>query len=265
MTNIITYLKMSFILELKKTLAYPTSFWIVVITIPLYSLIQIVFLESIYSQTSNFVGYTKYEAYVLFGTFTIVQTIGHLIFYNRLAEIKGLIRGGSQESFDVALTKPIDTQVFATLGKFNFGNIAPFFIALFIVMYGLSHEYHFLGAINILSYIFFVIMGVFVFYLTFLFFSTFLFLFPELQVTESLWDSIQSFGQYPSALYKGSIGAIFNLIIPITLMASVPVDFLLGKKPYQMFFVYVLVVFLLFFLTRLFWNKAIKSYSSSSS
>jgi ABC-type uncharacterized transport system permease subunit len=95
MSNVITYLKRVFVMELKKTIAYPASFWMVVLTIPLYSIIQIVFLETIYSNTSNFAGYTKYEGYILFGTFSIVQTIGHLFFHLRLADLKGLIRGRS--------------------------------------------------------------------------------------------------------------------------------------------------------------------------
>lgn len=265
MIKILRYLKTSFFLELKKTFIYPTSFWIIAVTIPLYSLIQIVFLESIYSQTTNFVGYTKYEAYILFGTFTIVQTIGHLIFYNRLSELKGMINGGSQESFDMALTKPIDTQVFATIGRFNFGNIAPLIISSIIVLYGLSHEYHILNVINIASYLFLITMGVTVFYLTFLFISTFLFWSPELQITEDLWDSVLDFGQFPSALYKGSMGILFNFVIPVTLMASVPVDFLLGKMSYQIFIVYVFILILLFLLARLFWHVSIKKYSSFSS
>lgn len=265
MNNILTYLKRVFILELKRTIAYPTSFWIVVFTIPLYSLIQIVFLETIYSQTNNFIGYSKYEGYVLFGTFTIVQTIGHMFLYNRLSELKGLIRGGAQESFDSALTKPIDAQIFTTIGKFNFGNIAPFFVAVFIVLYGLWHEPHLLSILSIFSYILVVIMGIIIFYLSFLFISTFLFWFPELQMTEALWESFLAFGQYPSGLYHGIAGVIFNLVIPITLMASIPVEFLLGKKPPQMFLLYAAMIMVLFLLTRLFWNVATKRYSSFSS
>lgn len=265
MNNIFTYLKKTLILELKKTIAYPASFWIVVMTIPLYSVIQIVFLETIYSHTSNFAGYTKYEGYILFGTFTLVQTIGHLFFYNRLAEIKGLIRGGEQESFDTALTKPIDAQIFTTIGRFSFGNIAPFLIVVLIVFYGLYHEHHLLNVLDISSYILVIFMGVMIFYLSLLFVSTFLFWIPELQMTEALWESFMSFGQYPSNLYHGALSVIFNLVIPITLMASVPVEFLFGREPLFMLFIYIAIVILLFLLTRLFWKVAIKKYSSFSS
>jgi ABC-2 type transport system permease protein len=252
-------------MELKRTVAYPASFWIIALTIPLYSIIQIVFLETIYSQTSNFAGYTKYEAYVLFGTFEIVQTLGHIFFHLRLADLKGLIRGGSQDSLDNVLTKPIDAQISATLGRFNFGNIAPFFIAIFIVLYGLTNEPHLLNVLNIASYLILVVMGTFIFYLTFLFISTLLFWYPELQMAEALWESFQSLGQYPSGLYHGVVGVIFNLVIPITLMASIPVEFLLGDKSPVMLLLYIGIVVVLFLATRLFWTTAIKKYSSFSS
>jgi ABC-2 type transport system permease protein len=252
-------------MELKKTIAYPASFWMVVLTIPLYSIIQIVFLETIYSNTSNFAGYTKYEGYILFGTFSIVQTIGHLFFHLRLADLKGLIRGGGQESFDTALVKPLDAQILTTIGRFNFGNIAPLFIAIFIVLFGLSHEPSLLNIFSVTSYVFVILMGVCIFYLTFLFISTFLFWFPELQMVEALWEAFLSLGQYPSGLYHGLVGVIFNLIIPITLMASIPVEFLLGRKSPSMLLLYLAVVVMLFILTRLFWNVAIKKYSSFSS
>ncbi len=265
MRNVLRFLQLSFVQELKKTLAYPTTFWIIVFIIPLYSLIQIVFLESIYSHTGSFVGYSKFEAYVLFGTYTIVQALGHFAFYNRLSELGNLIRGGSQESFDLTLIKPVDSQVFATLGKFNFGNIAPFIIGVSLVLYGLNHQPHLLGAFNIFSYLLLTAMGIMLFYLLFLFFSTFLFWQPDLQMTEDLWESVQSFGQYPPNLYHGPVGVLFNLVIPITLMAGIPTNFLFAKTPAYMLLFYLGIGALLLILTRLFWKTAIKKYSSSSS
>lgn len=265
MNDLIIYLKRTFILTLKETIAYPASFWMVILTIPLYLLVQIVFLETIYSQTSNFVGYTKYEAYILFGTFTMVQTIGHVIFYNRLGKLKGLIRGDDQESFDLVLTKPIDAQIFATLGRFGFGSIVPFLLALFVVVYGMMHTSQASRFFNLGAYVFIVLMGVLIYYLVLLFISTWLFWFPELQVAEAFWESIVGFGQYPSHLYRGAAGILLNVVVPITLMASIPVEFLLGRHSLPMLLVYAIITILLFLLTRLFWQFAIKKYSGSGS
>lgn len=265
MNDLAVYLKRTFILELKETIAYPASFWMVILTIPLYAVIQIVFLETIYGQTSNFVGYTKYEAYILFGTFMMVQAIAHILFYSRLRTLKELIRGDGQESFDLALTKPIDAQIFTTLGRFSFGSIIPFFVTVFIVTYGMIHQPQVLGIFNLAAYVFIVLIGVLISYLVLLFFSTCLFWFPELQMADALWEHVVGFGQYPSRLYRGIAGVLLNVVVPVTLMASIPVEFLLGKHPFSMFIMYAAITVLLFLLTRLFWQFAIRSYSGSGS
>ena len=265
MNDIIVYLKRTFVLELKETIAYPASFWMVVVTIPLYAVVQIVFLETIYGQTSNFASYTKYEAYILFGTFMMVQAIGHIFFYNRLVMLKELIRGDGQESFDLALTKPIDAQIFATLGRFSFGSIVPFFVTVFIVVYGMIHQSQTLNIFNFAAYVFVVLIGVLISYLVLLFCSTFLFWFPELQMADALWGHIVEFGKYPSHLYRGIAGILFNVVIPVTLMASIPVEFLLGKRSFTMLLIYAIITIVLFVLTRIFWQVAIKKYSGSGS
>ena len=265
MNTFFAYLKRTFVLQIKEVIIYPASLWSVIVTAPLYALSQIIFLETIYSQTSNFAGFTKYQAYILFGTFMMVQSLGYIFLYSRLIKLKALIRGEGQESFEMALTKPIDAQIFATLGRYSLGSIAPFFVTLSIVVYGMTYEFQAWNMSGVIQYVFIVCMGVFINYLLFLFISTFLFWFPELQVVEAIWESLAGFGQYPSALYRGAAGVLFNLIIPVTLMASIPVEFLFGRKPWYMFFVYLAIVAALFLLVRLFWNWAIKEYSGSGS
>jgi ABC-2 type transport system permease protein len=261
----IKYLKRMFVMEVKQLVAYPTSFWVAMLTVPLFTVVQIVFLETIYAQTESFAGYTKYEGYVLFGTFTMVQTLGYLFFYWRLADLKGMIRGDAQESFDTALLRPLDAQITTTIGRYNFGNIPPFLIAVFVVSYGFYMEPHLVSMLSIFHYVAIVLMAVALFYFTFLFASTFLFWFPELQMTEALWETILAYGQYPSALYQRTTGVIFNFILPLTIMASVPVDFLLGRKPIYYFWVYLSITIIIFLLTRWFWKVAIKNYSGFSS
>lgn len=133
-----------------------------------------------------------------------------------------------------------------------------------MVGYGFFHEPQLLGGMAIFSYIFSVLLGISLFYLTFLFTSTFLFWFPELQVTEAVWESIQEYGRYPTNLYHGSVGLLLNLVIPLTLMASIPVEFLLGRMLDYMIILYVIIIVLLFLFTRWFWMSAIKKYSSFS-
>jgi ABC-2 type transport system permease protein len=263
--DIYTYTKVSIRMDAKRITAYPASFWLVFFTIPFFSVVQIAFVESIYGQTSSFAGYTKYEAYLMFGTFRIVQGLLFLLFYNRLSDLKLLIRGEGEETFDSVLIKPIDSQLYATFGRYNLGNISSLVVGMLIVIYAVtkgSIELHFF---NFVVYILLMMLGVFAMYLIFLIMSTFHFWFTISESAEDIWSSSQSFGQYPPNLYKGAVGVIFNILIPVTLMAGVPVNILLGKVSFSIFLFYFAVVAILFYISRQFWKFAVKQYSSSSS
>lgn len=265
MKNFLIYLKRTFLLEIKKTIAYPASFWIDVLTIPLFVSVQIMFIESIFTQTNDFLGYTKYQAYILFGTYNFIHASGHVFFYNRLAELKWMIRGDAQESFDSALIKPMDSQIFSTLGRFSYGDLGQYFLNLAVIFYGISHQGDVLNIFNIVNYVLLVCMGIFTFYLLYFFMSTFLFYYPQLQVTEDLFEELSKLGQYPSSLYKGFTGILVNIAVPLTLLGSIPVEALFGKTSSYALGIYAVVLFILFLLTRTFWKYSVNKYSSFSS
>lgn len=259
------YYKLGFIFDVKSNIAYPTTFWFAFITIPLWALIQVLFIETIYGLTDNFLGYTRFDNYVLFGTFKLVQSVAAIFFFVRLEDLADKIRGTSDWSLDTMLLKPIDSQVFATTGKYWFGSISSMMAGMGMVAYGLNHSVHVIGLVEIVSYIMAVLLGVFFLYLLFLFIQTWLFWFEYLQIGESLWFTSHAFGQYPRSMYTGWAGTFFNIVFPITLMASVPVEFLFGKIPLVTMGMYIVIIGVLFYLTRQFWQYSIKKYSSFSS
>lgn len=265
MNSAIRFFIVTLKLDLKHLIAYPASFWLTSFTIPLYSLLQIVFIETIFAQTNNLLGYTKYQGYILMGTFRIVQSLAYLVFYNRLQEFRHLLRGDGQETFDMALIKPINTLLYTTLGKYNFGNIVTFLVGVLIVNYGLAHETITANTFSLPGYIALILMGVFLVYITFLLLQTLLFWLTDSQVLESLWESYQDFGQYPTRLYQGGFNLLFNFVLPITLMGAIPTDYLLGRLPIYWLGIYGLIILFLFLFAKWFWDVSIKRYSSFSS
>lgn len=259
------YYKMGFVFDVKSNIAYPTTFWFAVITIPLWAFIQILFIETIYGLTDNFLGYTKFDNYVLFGTFKLVQSLAAIFFFVRLEDLADKIRGKSDWSLDTMLLKPIDSQIFATTGKYWFGSISAMMAGIGMIIYGLGGGLQVVTIFNLVGFLYLVILGVLLLYLLFLFIQTWLFWFEYLQIGEALWFTSHAFGQYPRAMYKGWSGMFFNIVFPITLMASVPTEFLFGKLSIFVLGQYTLIIAILFYLTRQFWLYSIRKYSSFSS
>ncbi len=263
--RILNYYRLNLIFDLKANIAYPTTFWFASLAIPFWVSVQILLIETIYGQTELFLGYTKYENYVLLGTFKLVQSAAAVFFMQQLSELTNKIRGVSGQSLDVMLLKPIDSQLYATTGKYWFGSISAVLAGAGMMAYGLIHEPHLISFSSWVMYGATVLLAVFLLYLLYLFIQTWLFWFEYLQIGLELWFTFQNFGQYPRGLYNGWVSGLFNLVIPITLMAGVPVDFLFGRIPLMTFVMYVGIVAILFVLTRKFWQYSIKKYSSFSS
>lgn len=265
MKRFLHFFGISFVFDLKRHLAYPTAFLIGSITLPLWSLVQIFFIEVIYSQTSNFLGYSKYESFILLGTYRLSSNIAYFLFYERLHELKHLIRGTGHETFDTVLTKPIDSQFYTSVGKYGFVFLSQIFIGAAFVFYGLSKEPREIQMFQIVAYVFLLVLGVLLLYVLYSVLRSIIFWVQEFEVSEGLYDTYRNFGKYPSQLYQGSFGVVLNLVIPITLIGSLPVEILLGKVPEYMLIVYAAVMLMLFLFTRFFWLLSVKKYSSFSS
>ena len=263
--SILLVYKLNFKLDLKALIAYPATFWFAAVTIPLWSLIQIMFIETIYGQVDNFLGYSRYENYVLFGTWKLVQSLATIFCMVQLEQLTERIRGNDSWSLDMMLLKPIDSQVFATMGKYWFGSISSLIVGGAMVAYGLVREPHNLSIINMISYILCVGLAVILLYLIYFFIQTWLFWAEYLQVGEQLWFTIIDLGQYPRKLYQGGMGTLLNIVFPITLAAAIPVEFLFGKIPWYQLSMYIVSVGVIAYLTRWFWQYSIKKYSSFSS
>jgi ABC-type uncharacterized transport system permease subunit len=229
--RILNYYRLNLIFDLKANIAYPTTFWFASLAIPFWVSVQILLIETIYGQTETFLGYSKYENYVLFGTFKLVQSTATVFFMQQLYELADKIRGISGKSFDAILIKPIDSQLYATTGKYWFGSISAALAGVGMVVYGLVHEPHLISFSGWAMYVSTVLLGVFLLYILYLFIQTWIFWFEYLEIGLDLWFTFQGFGQYPRGLYTGWASGILNIVIPITLMAGVPVDFLFGRIP----------------------------------
>jgi ABC-2 type transport system permease protein len=223
------------------------------------------FIETVYGQVDSFLGLTRYENYVLFGTYKIVQSIGVTLFMTQLEELTEQIRGTDSLTLDMMLLKPIDAQVFATLGRTWFGSLAAIMVGVAMVWYGLNNLMVVVTLGHVFTYLVAVALGIIMLYVTYLFIQTWLFWFEYLQVGETLWFTIHDAGQYPRNLYRGWLGILFNVVFPVTLGAAIPTELLFGRESGWILVMYGFIVLTLLYLTRVFWKFSIKKYSSFSS
>lgn len=263
--KLIKYYWYSLKYDVKAVVAYPSSFWMAAFSIPLWVLVQLTFIETIYGQTETLLGYSKYESYLMYGTYKIVQSLAVIVGYVRLWDLAEKIRGKSDWSLDMMLLKPIDSQIYATTGRYWLPSISSLLVGMGIVWYALSKLSYEIGVVNWLLWGAVVVVATVFLYVLYLLIQTTMFWLDYTQAGERLWTSFQDFGKYPRQMYSGGWGFLLNIAVPITLMGSVPVEYLLGRITITNLMVGVVGVGVLFYLARLFWLRSLREYSSFSS
>ena len=76
---------------------------------------------------------------------------------------------------------------------------------------------------------------------------------------------ISQFVFWPEFVFQSKVRFILLYIIPILLVASGPVRFLLNFKDYHLFLGMIIIFIVMIYLIRFLWNLGLKQYSSASS
>jgi ABC-2 type transport system permease protein len=80
-----------------------------------------------------------------------------------------------------------------------------------------------------------------------------------------VWYQLYRFGTRPDSIYPAPIRFVIMSVMPFALIASVPAKWVLFQTSWFWFFWVIFVGILFLYLSHLFWNFALKRYSSASS
>ena len=217
----------------------------------------------IYSVGFSINGVTPNQMLMFIGSYTLITGVMDSVYYPNIASIPEYIRSGE---LDIYLTKPISTQFLASFRRFNIGLGIPNVLAGVIMIVA---SWHLSGVpvtfFNITGYITFTVIGCIITY-PLLFFPTILaFWFVKTDTLYDLTFSLWDFNNMPMTIYNKVLQRIGIFFIPVFLLTNFAPMYVFGMLP----LVYRVFAFLAvpFFvgLVIIFWNRAIKSYTSASS
>lgn len=217
----------------------------------------------VYSMNITINGLSPDAVLLFVGTYTLMTGFMSACFFMNFMKIPEYVREGS---FDMFITKPVSLQFMVTLRHFDLAGATPNLIGgVTMIAIAWNRLDLTLNLVNIVGYSVLVISGVLMTYS--------LLLFPPLlsfwivktnsinDVTYALWD----FNNMPMGIYNKWIQRIGVFIIPIFIISNFPSKFLLGEMNpvYLVWAVVAPVMFMI--LVRMFWNFAIRNYTSASS
>jgi ABC-2 type transport system permease protein len=246
--------------SLRSEMEYRANF----VTSVLYSLGQLAgtlfTLHVLYSKGYRFHGWTQDESYLVVSLFTLMDGITTSALNPNLSRIVAHVQRGS---LDFILLKPLDTQFQLStrnLTPWGFPNIC-FAIGLMIyagTRLGLPLYSYALGVIPA------ILALVILYSLWFMVGTTTIWFTKIWNATEVLRAFIEA-GKYPMGAYSIGFQFFFTFILPVAFLTTVPAEIMRGTRAPTFILVEAALAGGLFIASRLFWKKALRSYTSASS
>src|SRR6478735_1669949 len=181
---------------------------------------QIVFIEVLFQYVDAIGDWSKWEVVALVGTHQLIAQIYQAFFYVNVADIPELVRTGK---LDLMLLLPIDAQFAVSTRRFGMGNLVNALVGVAIVTFAMNK----LGAMPRLDQVGFyaagVCLGVTIHYSIMFTLATMSFWIVRAQGLIYGYFNLFNIGRYPDSVFRGAFKIIFSYVIPVIIVANVPV------------------------------------------
>lgn len=232
-----------------------------VITNLLWSGLILTSMFVITSRASSVLGWSRNELLFLTATYNVFFGIFYFLFQASFRDFSRIISFGELDTF---LIKPIDSQFFLSLWKIDFSNLARLVLGIIFVIYFIFNMHISTSFLSVIGYIILLLCGVTIMYTVWFFVITIIIWVPDLSNLRDILFQINGITRYPPAIFRNASNILFVTIFPLTLVIVVPVQTFLQKVFVgDVFWLLFFSIFLLF-LSRKFWQYALRFYTSAS-
>ncbi len=251
---------------LSRELAFRGNFLVKVSVEVLWLGIMIAFYRTVYARTTNVAGWSESEYFFFVGCYFALNGLVETLFFENCNEFTELVRTGD---LDFLLLRPIDEQFLVSLRRIDWGT-APNVLMGAAVMVGslVQKGWQFdLGRVVT----FFVTMGcaTAIAYSFMLILTTFTVWMVRNQSLMEMWWMFSSLARYPKEIYTGPwgdpLGRFFTYVVPILLVSNVPANVMVRVLDPSMVVLTIVFAVALLWLSRRFFQYALRSYRSASS
>lgn len=253
--------KRFFTSSLQRELEFRANFIAKVLQNAVWLVFFLLIILVVYRNTDSVAGWNRGDAFVLAATVFLMESISRT-FFNSLIEIPEQVRKGT---LDFVVTKPIDSQFWVTMRRFNFDQIGSLISGTAMLAYGVATASQPPSAIGWLCYLVLLLASV-VIYNAFM--SMLMTLGIWLVRVDNLWvlgETVQQVARYPIEIFQPNVRVFLTYYLPLAFIASVPSVQLVRQPNPAMVGMGVVWAIVFFILARAYWNFAMRHYSSASS
>ncbi|MEM7802539.1 MAG: ABC-2 family transporter protein [Chloroflexota bacterium] len=203
-----------------------------------------------------------YEVLLVIGLFITFLATTEMVLYPNVQELVRHIKLGTM---DFILTKPISSQFHATLRKIQIWKGIDLIIGIGITLFALSQQQTSPSYAAVALFGLLCVCALVILYSLTVFIITSAFWFVQLDNVMELLFTFFDAGRYPVTIFPGWLRILLTFVVPIAFVTTVPAAVLLGRIEPQFALFSILLAVGLLTGSILFWQYALRHYSSASS
>jgi len=246
-------------LDLSSEMAYKINFFIKMFGIFLMDIISPLLALLIYNSTSGIPGWNLHEFFLFQGTFILVAGISHFFIWAIPYKVIDMVRTGN---FSNVLIRPYNPLGYVTSTSVDFDGISEMIVGLFLTLYA-SSVLKIGLSINVLYYIFIILIAIVFQYSLVVIVSSLSFLVVKSYALLDIWSNFLDLGRYPSTIYSTSLRFFVTFLFPVAVSAFYPASALLRRINPLTILIAIFSVSAFFIFSLVLWNLAMKKHTSA--
>jgi ABC-2 type transport system permease protein len=251
-----------FRLGLLNIMQYRTDFFVSLLNMLITLGTQMLGLQVIFGQTEDLRGWTHTDLVVLIG---IHMFVGGLLGLVIRPSMQALMEGIRLGTFDFVLTKPVDSQLFASVQKVAPQSVTDMLFGLGVIVVGIAQLDTTLTAGNVVLFLIMLLAGTVIIYSFMLILSTLAFWFVRLDNVLVIFNTMfGNAGSWPITIYPGWLRITLTFFVPVAFAVTIPAESLTGRLDAATILITLALAAAFFAGARFFWRYALRHYTGAS-
>ena len=246
-----------------REMGFKTNFLLWIVVELLWFALQLTFINVLYLHTESIGTWSKWQVVLLMGASHFIQQVFTAIFLSNCTQLSEHIRTGK---LDFMLLLPVNTRFLISFRQVDLGSFVNAGSALVVMVYAARQLHLVPTLLQIAGFLLLSVVGILIHYsLMFALAST---SFWTVRAQGIVWGYYNLFylARLPDDAFRGLFKVVFTFVVPMLLVANVPVKLLVEKlgSPMEMLLL-VGMGAVCFALSEWVWRVSVRRYTSASS
>lgn len=251
---------------LSRELAFRGNFLVKISVEVLWLFILVAFYRTVFARTQSVAGWGENEYFFFVGCFFALNGLIETFFLENCNDFTELVRTGD---LDFLLVRPIDEQFLITCRKIDWGTGPNMLMGAGLMAFSLGRMGWTFDALRVSTFVVTFACGSVIAYSFMVILTSLSVWMVRNQSLMEMWWLFTSLARYPKEIFNNTwaapLGRFFTFVLPILLVVNVPASVMVRVfDPWMVGFTLAATV-VLFWASRRFFYRALRSYRSASS